>query len=124
MEETAEERGEGRNNVTGLQELMEAILIEMDKLKFYLPDELLYKINNPDLEFGIQVSVILAVIILISSIIGWKMGKKVKEKIQVENVTKQLNSTPAKMQRQALPKPKGPAEKVSSSTQEQQQKLC
>ena len=49
--------------------------------------------------------------------------KKVKEKIQVENVTKQLNSTPAKMQRQALPKPKGPAEKVSSSKQEQQQKL-
>ena len=61
----------------------------MDKLKFYLPDELLYKINNPDLEFGIQVSVTLAVIILISSIIGWKMGKKVKEKIP-ENIRQKV----------------------------------
>ena len=89
MEEPREERGEGRDNVSGLQELLEAICIEMDKLKFYLPDELLYKINNPDLEFGIQVSVTLAVIILISSIIGWKMGKKVKEKIP-ENIRQKV----------------------------------
>ena len=89
MEEPTEDRVEGRNNVSGLQELLEAICIEMDKLKFYLPDELLYKINNPDLEFGIQVSVILAVIILISSIIGWKMGKKVKEKIP-ENIRQKV----------------------------------
>ena len=31
---------------------LEAIYIELDKMKFYLPDELLYKINNPDQELS------------------------------------------------------------------------
>ena len=88
MEETVtvEEKAEA---LSGLQELAEALWIEMDKLKFYLPDELLYKINNPDLEFVIHVSVLVAVIVLISSIIGWKMGKKVKEKIP-ENIKQKV----------------------------------
>ena len=86
MEDTAEERQE---NVSGFQELFEAIWIELDKLKFYLPDELLYKINNPDLEFVIHVSVLVAIIVLVSSIIGWKMGKKVKEKIP-ENIKQKV----------------------------------
>ena len=88
MEETVtvEEKAEA---ISGLQELVVALWIEMDKLKFYLPDELLYKINNPDLEFVIHVSVLVAVIVLISSIIGWKMGKKVKEKIP-ENIKQKV----------------------------------
>merc|ERR1719300_1405035 len=50
-------------------------------MKFYLPEELLYKINNPDLEFVIHISVVLMVIVMIAGLIAWKMGKKVKEKI-------------------------------------------
>ena len=68
---------------------LEAIYIELDKMKFYLPDELLYKINNPDMEFCIHVSLFLGIIGVISSIISWKVGKKVQEKIP-ENIKKKV----------------------------------
>ena len=68
---------------------VEAIYIELDKMKFYLPDELLYKINNPDMEFCIHVSLFLGIIGVISSIISWKVGKKVQEKIP-ENIKKKV----------------------------------
>jgi len=67
----------------------EAVYIELDKIKFYLPDELLYKINNPDQEFLIHVGIVLALIIIISIIVTYKMGKKVKEKIP-ENIKKKV----------------------------------
>ena len=41
-----------------------------DKLKFYLPESLLYKINNPDAEFMIHIGVVLLVIVLIILLIG------------------------------------------------------
>ena len=41
-----------------------------DKLKFYLPESLLYKINNPDAEFLIHIGIVLLVIILIVLLIG------------------------------------------------------
>ena len=63
--------------------------IELDKIKFYLPDELLYKINNPDQEFLIHVGIVLGLIIIISIIVTYKMGKKVKEKIP-ENIKKKV----------------------------------
>ena len=68
---------------------LEAVYIELDKVKFYLPDELLYKINNPDAEFILYVSVTIGVISLVSSFIAWKMGKKVKEKIP-DNIKKKV----------------------------------
>lgn len=88
------EEGEGDKAGTVMESfnnLLEATYIELDKAKFYLPDELLYKINNPDMEFILQLSVLLAIIILVSCIIAWKMGKKVKEKIP-ENIKKKVQA--------------------------------
>ena len=68
---------------------LEAIYIELDKMKFYLPDELPYKINNPDMEFCIHVSIFLGIIGVISSIISWKVWRKVQEKIP-ENIKKKV----------------------------------
>ena len=62
-----------------MESFFEALYIEADKLKFYLPEELLYKMNNPDLEFVIHISVVLMIIVMIAGLIAWKMGKKVKE---------------------------------------------
>ena len=45
-------------------------LLLQDKLKFYLPESLLYKINNPDAEFLIHIGIVLLVIILIVLLIG------------------------------------------------------
>ena len=72
-----------------VRDALEAVYIELDKVKFYLPDELLYKINNPDAEFILYVSVTIGVISLVSSFIAWKMGKKVKEKIP-DNIKKKV----------------------------------
>ena len=68
---------------------LEAIYIELDKMKFYLLDELPYKINNPDMEFCIHVSIFLGIIGVISSIISWKVWRKVQEKIP-ENIKKKV----------------------------------
>ena len=90
MEEGSEEEAGARGAVRRwLNTMMEAFFIEVDKVKFYLPDELLYKINNPDAEFIIQISVAVGVIVMIASFIAWKMGKKVKEKIP-ENIKKKV----------------------------------
>ena len=90
MEEGSEEEaGAGGAVKRWLNNMMEAFFIEVDKVKFYLPDELLYKINNPDAEFIIQISVAVGVIVMIASFIAWKMGKKVKEKIP-ENIKKKV----------------------------------
>lgn len=72
-----------------LESFIEALYIELDKMKFYLPEELLYKINNPDLEFMIHVSVVILIIVMVSGLIAWKMGKKVKEKIP-DNIKKRV----------------------------------
>jgi len=72
-----------------LESFLEAVYIEMDKLKFYLPEELLYKMNNPDLEFMIHISVVVLVIVMVSVLMAWKMGKKVKEKIP-DNIKKRV----------------------------------
>ena len=45
-------------------------IIFQDKLKFYLPESLLYKINNPDAEFLIHIGIVLLVIVLIVLLIG------------------------------------------------------
>ena len=90
MEEGSEEEaGAGGAVRRWLNNMMEAFFIEVDKVKFYLPDKLLYKINNPDAEFIIQISVAVGVIVMIASFIAWKMGKKVKEKIP-ENIKKKV----------------------------------
>ena len=47
-----------------------AKIIFQDKLKFYLPESLLYKINNPDAEFLIHIGIVLLVIVLIVLLIG------------------------------------------------------
>ena len=72
MEEGSEEEaGVGGAVRRWLNNMMEAFFIEVDKVKFYLPDELLYKINNPDAEFIIQISVAVGVVVMIA--IAWKM---------------------------------------------------
>ena len=45
-------------------------IVFQDKLKFYLPESLLYKINNPDAEFLIHIGIVLLVIVLIVLLIG------------------------------------------------------
>ena len=87
MEEASEEDAVTLSDRLG--GALEAVYIELDKVKFYLPDELLYRINNPDAEFILYVSVTIVLIILIGSFIAWKMGKKVKEKIP-ENIKKKV----------------------------------
>jgi len=67
--------------------MLEIVLVELDKLKFYLPESLLYKINNPDAEFLFHIGIVLLVIVLIVLLIVWKMGQKVKENIP-ENLKK------------------------------------
>ena len=90
MEEGSEEEaGAGGAVRRWLNNMVEAFFIEVDKVKFYLPDKLLYKINNPDAEFIIQISVAVGVVVMIASFIAWKMGKKVKEKIP-ENIKKKV----------------------------------
>ena len=89
MEENSEDDPSSVTFSDQVRDGLEAIYIELDKVKFYLPDELLYKINNPDAEFILYVSVTIGVISLVSSFIAWKMGKKVKEKIP-ENIKKKV----------------------------------
>ena len=89
MEENSEDDPASVTFSDQVRDGLEAIYIELDKVKFYLPDELLYKINNPDAEFILYVSVTIGVISLVSSFIAWKMGKKVKEKIP-ENIKKKV----------------------------------
>ena len=47
-----------------------------DKLKFYLPESLLYKINNPDAEFLFHIGIVLLVIVLIVLLIGDQKNKR------------------------------------------------
>merc|ERR1719210_3180076 len=91
MDSSGEEMSLSESVMERVNTVIEAAFIEMDKAKFYLPDELLYKINNPDLEFILHLSIVIAIIILISSFIAWKMGKKVKEKIP-ENIKKKVQA--------------------------------
>ena len=91
MDSSGEEMSLSETVMERVNTVIEAAFIEMDKAKFYLPDELLYKINNPDLEFILHLSIVIAIIILISSFIAWKMGKKVKEKIP-ENIKKKVQA--------------------------------
>ena len=51
-------------------------IIFQDKLKFYLPESLLYKINNPDAEFLFHIGIVLLVIVLIVLLIG---DQKIKD---------------------------------------------
>jgi len=81
MESAADEADKVTRIPRRLEYFLEALYLEFDKMKFYLPEELLYKINNPDLEFMIHISMVILVIVIVSGLIAWKMGKKVKEKI-------------------------------------------
>ena len=80
MESAADEADRVTRIPRRLEYFLEALYLEFDKMKFYLPEELLYKINNPDLEFMIHISMVILVIVIVSGLIAWKMGKKVKEK--------------------------------------------